>query len=184
MIIRKVQYNSQPRKLKRMNLVTVEKANDSSYTIKNYSEEYKEKVIEFFMKICIDEFGFKEWEEDIKNMDNHTYESDGGNFWIAVDKDNNVIGTIGLRNKGQSIGELKSMYVHKHYRGQNVAQKLLETLLEFAIKYERIILDTYKKFERAIGFYEKNGFYNIEQIGDKLIYEKFIRNSSVDEISC
>ena len=76
------------------------------------------------------------------------------------------------------------MYVHKHYRGQNVAQKLLETLLEFAIKYERIILDTYKKFERAIGFYEKNGFYNIEQIGDKLIYEKFIRNSSVDEISC
>ena len=134
------------------------------------------------MKICVDEFGFKEWEEDIKNMDNNTYENNGGNFWIAIDKDNNVIGTIGLRNKGQLIGELKSMYVHKHYRGQHIAQKLLDTLLEFAVGYEKIILYTYKRFERAIGFYEKNGFNNTEQIGDKLIYEKFIKSENLDEI--
>lgn len=184
MIIRKVHVALQPKKLNKNNLYNLERTHDFSYTIKKYSEEYKEKVINFFLKICIDEFGFKEWEEDIKNMDNHTYENAGGNFWIALDENNNVIGTIGLKNKGQSVGELKSMYVHKKYRGQNIAQKLLDTLLDFAIQYERIILDTYKKFERAIGFYEKNGFVNTDQIGDKLVYEKYIMNDDLRENCC
>ena len=129
--------------------------------IEQYSENYREKVIDFFLKICICEFGFEEWEKDIKNMDNHTYKDNGGNFWIALDEKDNIVGTIGLKNKGQAIGELKSMYVDEKYRGHNIAQNLLNTLLEFASEYEKTILDTYKKFERAIGFYEKNGFSNV-----------------------
>lgn len=145
--------------------------------IEQYSEEYREKVIEFFLQICIDEFGFEDWKEDIINMDNHTYENDGGNFWIAIDEKYDIVGTIALRNKGQAVGELKSMYVHKDYRGQDIAQKLLDRLINFASNYEKIVLDTYRKFERAIGFYEKNGFCKVESIGDKLIYEKVINKS-------
>lgn len=142
--------------------------------IEQYSEEYREKVIEFFLKVCVDEFGFEEWEEDIRNMDNHTYKSDGGNFWIAINEKNDIIGTIGLKNKGNAIGELKSMYVYKHYRGDGIAQDLLNTLIKFAGKYEKVVLDTYKKFERAIKFYEKNGFINVQTIGDKLVYERIM----------
>lgn len=151
--------------------------------IEQYSEKYREKVIEFFLQICVDEFGFEEWKEDIINMDNHTYENSGGNFWLAINDEYDVVGTIALKNKGQAVGELKSMYVHKHYRGQNLAQKLLDGLINYASNYEKIILDTYKKFERAIGFYEKNGFCNVESSGDKLIYEKII-NKTANEICC
>lgn len=151
--------------------------------IEQYVEEYREKVIEFFLSVCVDEFGFQEWEEDIKNMDNYTYKKEGGNFWIALNENNEIVGTIGLRNKGNAIGELKSMYVYEHYRGKGIAQKLLNTLMKFAVKYEKVVLDTYRKFERAIKFYEKNGFTNIEVIGDKLIYEKIIEENNISEFS-
>lgn len=151
--------------------------------IEQYSEEYREKVIEFFLEVCVGEFGFEEWKEDIENMDNHTYKDDGGNFWIAINDENDIIGTIGLRNKGNAVGELKSMYVNKQYRKQGIAQELLNTLINFANKYEKLVLDTYKKFERAIRFYEKNGFTNIQTVGDKLIYERIIGNCDINEFA-
>lgn len=152
--------------------------------IEQYSEEYRKKVIEFFLKVCVDEYGFEEWKEDIENMDNYTYIDDGGNFWIAVNEENNIIGTIGLRNKGNSVGELKSLYVHKKHREQGIAQDLLNTLINFAKEYEKLILDTYRKFERAIRFYEKNRFTKIQTIGDKLIYERILQNEVDKQICC
>ena len=124
--------------------------------IEQYSEEYRKKVIEFFLKVCVDEYGFEEWKEDIENMDNYTYIDDGGNFWIAVNEENNIIGTIGLLN----------------------------TLINFAKEYEKLILDTYRKFERAIRFYEKNRFTKIQTIGDKLIYERILQNEVDKQICC
>ena len=52
------------------------------------------------------------------------------------------------------------MYVNGNYRGEGIAQKLYDKLYEFARKkgYKRIILGTYERLGRAIGFYLKNGF--------------------------
>ena len=140
-----------------------------------FEDKYKQQVIEFWIKICVEEFGFKEWEKDIKNMDNYTYKQNGGNFWIAI-KNEEVIGTISLQNLGQGEGLLKAMYVHYGYRNKKIASKLMEILLEFAKEnhYKKIKLDTYKEFIAAIRFYEQTGFERKEEIDNKYIYEKEI----------
>ena len=140
-----------------------------------FDERFKEKVIEFWIKICVEEYEFKEWEYYIRNMDNHTYKQNGGNFWIAIE-DEEVVGTISLQNLGQGRGLLKSMYVHKEFRSKKIAYSLMNILLDFASenKYNKIELDTYKKFETAIKFYEKMGFVRKKEVDDKYIYEKEI----------
>lgn len=144
-----------------------------------YKKEYKEKVIDFWLKICVEEFGFKEWEKNIRNMDNDTYKERGGNFWIAIEGDT-IIGTISIQNIGNKEAIVKSMYVLKEYRNQGIASKLMEIVLKFAKqnKYKKIILDTYKKMETAIKFYEKVGFTIEKQIGDRYIYSKEIKTKT------
>ena len=138
-----------------------------------FDPKYKEKVIDFWLKICVEEYGFKEWENDIKKADNDVYKQNGGNFWIAIENEN-VIGTISLQYLGEGEGILKGMYVHQEYRNKKIASKLMDILLGFAIKnnYKKIKLDTYKQFEAAIKFYEKNGFVKKQEVDNKYIYEK------------
>ena len=140
-----------------------------------FDQVYKDKVIDFWLKICIEEFGFKEWENDIRKADNDVYKQNGGNFWIAIEN-GEVIGTISLQNLGEGEGILKAMYVHQEYRNKKIASKLMDILLDFALdnKYKKIKLDTYKEFEAAIKFYEKNGFIRKQEIDNKYIYEKEI----------
>ena len=102
----------------------------------------------------------------------------GGNFWIALDNKKEVIGTIGLENISNGVGMLKTMYVHKEYRGYKVAQKLMEDLTNFAVNnnFKKIQLGTYKKLERAVGFYKKNDFYLVIEDCYVLIFEKIFSN--------
>ena len=140
-----------------------------------YTDEFKNKVIDFWIKICVEEYGFKNWEKNIRNMNNNTYKNNGGNFWLAVD-DEKIVGTISIENIGNNIGILKGMYIDKEYRGRKIASNLLNILLNFAKekKYKKIVLDTYKEFEIAIKYYEKIGFIRKKQIGERYIYEKEI----------
>ena len=38
-----------------------------------YKKEYREEIINLWFDICINEFGFDEWKNDIKNMNNDTF---------------------------------------------------------------------------------------------------------------
>ncbi len=144
------------------------------WEIKKYTEKYREQVIQFWIEICVKEFGFESWHEDIKDMDNHTYEQNNGNFWIAVNLADEVIGTIALKNIENNKGLLKSLYVKKEERKNGIAKALYNELIEFAKqnKYEIIELDTYHSFEYAIQFYKKNNFKIKQHIDDKYIMEK------------
>lgn len=140
-----------------------------------FEEKYKDKVIDFWIDICVNEFGFHEWADDIKNMDNDTYKNDNGNFWIAIDNDE-VVGTISLKNIGNHEAILKGMYVKKEYRKNKIASRLMNTLLDFAKQneYKKIELDTYEKFQDAIRFYKKYGFIEKQKENNKYIFEKNI----------
>ncbi len=52
---------------------------------------------------------------------------------------------------------LKTMYVHKEYRGYKVAQKLMEDLTNFAVNnnFKKIQLGTYKKLKELLVFIKK-----------------------------
>ena len=132
--------------------------------IVEYKDVYKEKVVDLLVQIILNEFDMNEDIEDIKNFDYNSYKNGGGNLWLAVDEEDNVIATSAIEvNSEKSEAKLVRVYLNKDYRGTGVATEMLNMAIDFAknINFNRIILGTYKKLERAVRFYEKNGFKEI-----------------------
>ena len=134
--------------------------------LKVYEEKYKNQLIA--LVLYLQNFDNKvdlslEEQPDI-NMINDYYIKTGGCFWIALDEDDNVTGTIGLLKKG-NFCVLKKFFVDYKYRGREykTAQKLYDKFEEFAknARLNAIILDTPAACHRAHGFYLKNGFKKI-----------------------
>ena len=135
------------------------------YTIVEYNDIYDKKVKDLITEVFIEEFEFEIYRDCIKDEDIISeYLLNGGNFWIAIDEDNNVIGTIGAKAIEDKVLEIKRVYVKKECRGNGLSQKLFDILENFAIErgFENLFLGTYDKFERAIGFYLKNNFIEDE----------------------
>ncbi len=135
--------------------------------IVEYTDAYKENVTEMLIEIILNEFDMQERIEDIKEYDYNSYKVGGGNFWIAIDENNNVHATIGIQNDIQrKEAKLVRMYMRQEYRGCGVSRKLLNLAIEYVkgLNYDKIVLGTYKKLERAIAFYEKNGFREYNKI--------------------
>ena len=102
--------------------------------------------------------------EDIRNFDYNSYKNSGGNLWLAIDENDNVIATSAIQvNNEKNEAKLVRVYLNKEYRGTGVATEMLNMAIDFvkSINFNRIILGTYKKLERAVKFYEKNGFKEI-----------------------
>lgn len=133
------------------------------YKIEKYEECYKTQLIDFITEILVEEFGFEEFREKLKNSE-FCDNKDKFN-WIAVDKDKKIIGTITLERKDDSEAFLRKLYVSKEYRGTGLAKELFDSFLDFAKskKYKRITLGTYENLNRAIKFYIKNGFKEFEK---------------------
>ena len=135
------------------------------YRVVEYSENYDKKVKDFITEIFIEEFEFEQYRDAIKKEDILIeYLSNGGNFWIAIDCEDNVIGTIGGKALEDNTLEIKRVYVKKDYRGMGISQNLFNILENFAVNngFQNLFLGTYDKLERAIGFYYKNNFVDDE----------------------
>jgi len=128
--------------------------------ILEYKKEFENEIKELISCIYIEEFKIEIGQDEIINEDIYGYIEKGGNFWIAVDEENNLLGTIGAKIVDNETLEVKRMYVKKEYRGYGIAQNLLNTLELYAVQngFKYLVLGTYSEMERAIGFYTKNSF--------------------------
>lgn len=129
-----------------------------------FQSKYKDKIIDLILKIQNDEYNINlsiDEQMDLLNIENE-YISKGGNFWITIDCDDNVIGTIGLFKLTDDVAVLKKFFVDSRYRGRDYSfgAKLYETLLSFARRkgFKYIILDTPSVATRSHNFYRKVGF--------------------------
>lgn len=100
------------------------------------------------------------------------YYNNSYNFWYAVDQDGTIIGSVGLKRIDKQSGEIKKFFVQSTYRGKKVAQKLMNALIQSAVKhrFKTLYLGTVDKLEAARRFYEKYGF---EGITRKILPAKF-----------
>jgi N-acetylglutamate synthase-like GNAT family acetyltransferase len=144
-----------------------------------YTDKYKERVIELIFGILENEFGrhSKNGRPDLYNI-NKEYQRNNGNFWLAFDNEN-VIGTIALRDCGNSQGFLERMYVKKELRRTGLGTKLLSVLINFAKdkNYKEIFLSTWEETVSANNFYVKNNFEKV-----KALPENIANRSSSDKI--
>ena len=137
-----------------------------------YDNKYNNNINEFICKILVEEFEFEQFREEVLNADNNKFIEKGGNFWIAIDEDENVIGTVCLDVKENDVAELKKMYVGKDYRSKGLAHDLFENVMLYARSnaIPTIKLETYKKLESAIKFYLKKGFCETHRIDDEVYF--------------
>ena len=136
------------------------------YKIKKFEDRYNEEVNKFIISVFVDEYGFEEYRNELNKQNNEEYIENGGNFWVAFDDDDNIIGTVALVKHSKSEDELKKLYVRSDYRGRGLSKELYSKVLEESKKeeYRRIFLGTYDKLDTAITFYLKRGFTKIDNL--------------------
>ncbi|MXO77361.1 GNAT family N-acetyltransferase [Paenibacillus sp. OT2-17] len=150
-----------------------------------YDDSYKEEVIKLILHVQNVEYevgiSLKE-QPDILDIHSN-YINDGGNFWIALNDNGEVVGSIGLQKKNKEVAVLKKFFVYKDYRGKEfgTGKKLYEALLDFAKKqgFSKIILDTPSKATRSHSFYKKAGFKEIDKEDLPIKYDYPDRNSII-----
>ena len=137
--------------------------------LQSYLPVYKEEVANLILTIQKTEFEIPitlEQQPDLNDITNF-YQSNNGNFWIAL-VNNKVVGTIALLDIGNHQGALRKMFVDTNYRGKHfgIGKKLLDNLFEWAKEkqFKEILLGTTAKFLAAQRFYEKNGFIEIGKV--------------------
>lgn len=132
-----------------------------------YEDKYKEQIIEFILNIQRNEFGInitREEQSDLEDIPLH-YLRPGGQFWIAINDVDEVIGTIGLVKLSGSNSALKKMFVNQNYRNLKLGRKLLNKVIEASkdTHITDIYLGTIDKFISAQHFYSNNGFDEIKK---------------------
>jgi N-acetylglutamate synthase-like GNAT family acetyltransferase len=134
--------------------------------IVSYSEAFGSRVVDLILPIQRTEFGFDirlEDQPDLLSIASF-YQTGAGGFWLALSQDE-VVGTIALRDIGNNQGALRKMFVKDTYRGKehSAAARLLERLVQSATSahVKELYLGTTEKFTAAHRFYEKSGFARV-----------------------
>ena len=147
----------------------------SECEIVSYEDRYKEQVISLILGIQNEEAGiglFIEEQPDLLDIQ-ESYEKDGGHFWVSLDENGEVAGTIGLMKRKKGLGILKKFFVRKDCRSRKVGLRLYLTLLDFGKKagISKLLLDTPSVAKASHRFYEENGFVRITKEELPIPYE-------------
>jgi len=136
--------------------------------VADFSDADQQGVLDVILPIQQREFGIPITEADQPDLTNIPgfYQSGTGGFWVARSNDE-VVGTLGLKDIGQRQAALRKMFVAAPFRGREfgVAGKLLDALLVHARAQgvAEIFLGTTEKFMAAHRFYEKKGFVELRK---------------------
>ena len=95
----------------------------------------------------------------------HSYLDAGGFFWMTLDEEGKLAGTVGLMPCGAGMAVLKKFFVYEPYQGapHHLGRQLYGRLLDFAKGHgvHTILLDTPCDTVRAHKFYERAGFRKV-----------------------
>ena len=107
------------------------------------------------------DLSFQNFKEELLQLKEMYSAPTGGIFLLQQHSE--FIGCVAIRKKGDSIAELKRMYIKPTTRKSGGGTLLLEKALADAtlLGYKLIRLDTLANMTPAINLYKKHGFYEI-----------------------
>ena len=134
-------------------------AYDDTVNIEQLFTEYTELLVRLES-----DFGsylqLQNYDSEVDNL-NEKYGLPRGRLYIAY-LEGRAAGCIALREISKTECEMKRLYVRPEFRGHNIGEALVETIISDAteIGYHCMLLDTFPALEKAIKLYEKMGFYS------------------------
>ena len=142
----------------------------SNVTIVSFDEEYSSIFYEL-NKLWIEESWLLEESDkfDLLNPKESIIDKGGEIFFALID--GNVIGTVAMIRSADRIYELAKMTVEINYRGNGVANKLMDQCLNYAINNnaQQIYLITNDTLLIARNLYDKYGFKEVKLDSDKYL---------------
>lgn len=134
------------------------------YLLAKTKEDYETVKLlfrEYAAMINID-LAFQKFDDELSDISKMYAPPSGGIILCKVDE--KFAGCIAIRKIGDSICELKRMYVNSRFEGRGIGKGLLEKALDLAVNYnyKLIRLDTLNYMAPAIYLYKQYGFYQIE----------------------
>lgn len=115
----------------------------------NYKEFIPEKILSrISMEYCID-----------------IAEKYPDNLFLSV-REGTITGFLGIGDNQESedIGEIFAIYVHPQFQGKKIGYSLILKVLGMLKDKEKIVLTVFADNSRAINFYKKFGFVEIESL--------------------
>jgi GNAT superfamily N-acetyltransferase len=146
--------------------------------IRPYRPEDRDAVLALVAAV-LGEYGFEAnvggVQRDLADVE-RGYGGARAGFWVA-ELEGAVVGTVAIRPKEGATSELKRLYVSRAARGRGVGRALYAHAEAFAraAGYERIWLDSSRRFAEARRLYEKNGFVLLDERANDWcdnVYEK------------
>ena len=142
----------------------------SNVTIVSFDEEYSSIFYEL-NKLWIEESWLLEKSDkfDLLNPKESIIDKGGEIFFALID--DNVVGTVAMIRSEDRIYELAKMTVDINYRGNGVANKLMDQCLDYAINNnaQQIYLITNDTLVIARNLYDKYGFKEVKLDSDKYL---------------
>lgn len=128
------------------------------FTIVPYNNKYKDDTI-FCILLAKDVLGRPRLNEDLLDISKN-YLDKGDMFWLAIDDNDRVIGTIGTKIFSDSDMWLKRLYVKPNYKRQGIGSALLTAVENFAVSKNIKTIHTRfsDNYIEAFLFYSAKGF--------------------------
>jgi putative acetyltransferase len=131
-----------------------------------YANDFKQLNLEWLNKYNLAEAH----DLEIINDPKKTILNNGGFIYLAKIMDN-IVGTAGLANEGNSVFELVKMAVAPAFQGRGIAKMLIEKCLNKAseLKAKKIFLYSNSQLITAITLYKKYGFVHVDASNSPLL---------------
>lgn len=151
--------------------------------IQQITNDYQEEMVSLILGIQNQEAKINlsiEEQPDLLDVEN-SYIQSGGNFWVAINDNNHVVGTIAVMKIDNDWCALKKFFVRKDYRSKKIGLLLYRQLYSFAKEagFSHIILDTPSVAIKSHRFYEKAGFRSVSKNDIPCAYNYPDRNSLI-----
>ncbi len=128
--------------------------------IREITQGDQKEVINLIISVVKEISGHEPYNRDDYENFQSFYRSQNGIFYVAQ-IGSKIVGTIALKQEENLIGRIRRMYVHKDFRNEGIASKLIEEVINFAKnnQYDELMLNTYPSYmQDAIKLYSKFGF--------------------------
>ena len=124
-------------------------------------EEVRTLFLQYVQSLKID-LTFQNFQTEFKELPGK-YVWPHGSLILAF-VNGKAAGCVALRKLSQDICEMKRLYVNDEYRGLGLGIKLINMIIEEALKlnYNYMRLDTLETMKKAQSLYLSLGFYDIE----------------------